>query len=68
MWWIGCVEYFAQFLYGMENSLFSWDVFIRKLVTVVIVLARGGKLGLAKVNQENFIEAVGNEGFAFIKV
>lgn len=68
MWWIGCVKYFAQFLYGKENSLFSWDVFIRKSVTVVTVLAQGGKLGLAKVNQENFMEVADNESFVFMKV
>lgn len=43
-------------------------MFIRKLVTVVTVLAQGGKLGLAKVNQENFMEVADNESFVFMKV
>lgn len=33
-----------------------------------MVLAQGGKLGLAKINQENFIEVADSESFVFIKV
>lgn len=62
------MKYFAQFLYGKEIVCSVEMCLLGNWLLFVMVLAQGGKLGLAKINQENFIEMADSESFVFIKV